>query len=236
MEWIIDFLNQLTNTNFYVAVLISFLAGLLTGFDPCWFGIASSVLAFQNKPNKNREYFLPLLTIMIGFITSFTILGLISIFLGEHLITRFKEFESIFNYILAIIFISMGIYLLDIFPYHVFITKGPIRIKQKKDKQKHLCRSIPKLFSLGALFAFTAIPCTAPMFLAIISYFIIKQSILESFLLFFIFGIGHSLPFLIIGLLFGVIERKAWIAHYHSLVNRLFGLMLMLFGIYFIFE
>ncbi len=238
MEWILDSIKQLYNIDFSIAVLISFFAGLLTGFDPCRIGMTSSVLVFQNKSKK--VIFSTSLVIMIGFITTFTILGIISVLLGEQIIGWFKEYESMFNYILAIIFLSMGLYMLGLRLYYITkllpFTIVNFSYKQKRDKQKQLNHPIPKAFSLGSLFAFTAIPCTSPMLLAMITYFIVKQSIIESFFLLFIFGLGHSLPFLVIGWLFGVLKNRAWMAYCHHIINRLIGLILILIGIYFIFE
>jgi len=113
MEWIVDFLKQLSNIDFSIAVFISFFAGLLTGFDLCRVGMASSVLVFQNK-SKKKVIFSTSLVIMISFIITFTILGIISIFLGEQIIEWFKEYENMFNNFLAIIFASMGLYMLGL--------------------------------------------------------------------------------------------------------------------------
>ncbi|WP_202708530.1 cytochrome c biogenesis CcdA family protein [Sporosalibacterium faouarense] len=239
MEWIVDFLKQLSNIDFSIAVFISFFAGLLTGFDLCRVGMASSVLVFQNK-SKKKVIFSTSLVIMISFIITFTILGIISIFLGEQIIEWFKEYENMFNNFLAIIFASMGLYMLGLRLYHILkllpFTIVYFSFKQKKRKQRQLNHPITKAFSLGTLFAFTAIPCTTPMFLAMITYFIVKQSIFQSVVLLFIFGVGHSLPFLVIGWLAGILENTRWMARWHQILNRIIGLILIFIGIYFVFE
>jgi cytochrome c-type biogenesis protein len=239
MEWIVDLFKQLSNIDFSIAVLISFFAGLLTGFDPCRIGMASSVLVFQNK-SKNKVIFSTSLAIMISFIITFTTLGIISILLGEQIIEWFKEYERMFNSFLSIIFVSMGLYMLGLRLYHILkvlpFTIIYFSFKQRKSKQSQLSHPITKAYSLGTLFAFTAIPCTTPMFLAMITYFIVEQSIFQSVFLLFIFGVGHSLPFLVIGWLSEILESTRWMATWHHILNRIIGLILIFIGIYFVFE
>jgi cytochrome c-type biogenesis protein len=59
MEWAFETLRQLGEFQFPVALLISFLAGVVTSFNPCMLGMASSVMAFQDDSKKKSHLPIP---------------------------------------------------------------------------------------------------------------------------------------------------------------------------------
>lgn len=61
-------------------IIVSFSVGLLTSFNPCMLGMASSIFTFKGE-SKNKSILPITLTFMISFTLTFTILGVVSIFL-----------------------------------------------------------------------------------------------------------------------------------------------------------
>lgn len=154
MDWTIEIINNLVNLDFSVALLVSFLVGLLS-FDPCMLGMASSLLAFQN--NTKGKKILPItLAFVFSFIITFILLGVVSLYFGEQVLRWSQQYDHLLNYLLAVLFILLGCYILGVKLRH-FFGWLPFKLiffysKQVKHKTNEFKHPAMKAFSLGSLF------------------------------------------------------------------------------------
>lgn len=239
MEWVTQTIDQLTNVHFSVALLVSFIAGVVTSFNPCMIGMASSIFAFQ-KESKNKSILPITLSFMISFTITFTVIGVISILFGEQVISLTEQYEGIFNQFLALLFFLIGLYVLG-FKFHHFSRLFPLKIvsfyaKQEKPKQQKLKHPVIKAYSLGTLFGLAPSPCTTPMIIAMIAYATLTGSLIQSSLLLLMYGIGHGMPFLIIGWMTVILKNTEWMKKWQQLSSKVIGIGLLLVGLYFFFE
>lgn len=107
MEWATHIIDQLANIHFSIALIVSFSVGLLTSFNPCMLGMASSIFAFKGE-SKNKSILPITLTFMISFTLTFTILGVVSIFFGEQVLEWTEQYEDLFHNFLGFLFLLIG--------------------------------------------------------------------------------------------------------------------------------
>lgn len=234
MDWAFEIIRQLGEFKFFIALLISFLAGLVTSFNPCMLGMASSVMAFQDD-SKKKGHFPIIFTFMLSFSITLTLLGVVSSFFGDQILHWNEEYGDTFYNLLAMIFILLGCYLIGLRLHHLlqWLPFKIIAFYSKQTKQKKSKHPIIKAYSLGTLFGLTPSPCTTPMILAMLAYTSVTGSVALGGLLLLAYGIGHSIPFLIIGWVTGAVKRAGWMVRWHRMLNKGLGVVLILIGFYY---
>ena len=56
MEWATQIINQLATMHFSIALIVSFSIGLLTSFNPCMLGMASSILLLKKNQKIKASF------------------------------------------------------------------------------------------------------------------------------------------------------------------------------------
>jgi cytochrome c-type biogenesis protein len=237
LEWAFQTLEQLANFNYPVAILISFAAGLVTSVNPCMLGMASSILAFQNE-EKSKSPVPIILTFMLSFAMTLTLLGIVGSFFGDKVLQLNRQFGSSLYSIIAMVFVLIGLYIIGLRLHHIlkFLPFKIVAFYSKKvQKKKDEVHPLAKAYSLGTLFGLTPSPCTTPMIIAMLAYTTVTGSVLLGGILLFAYGIGHGIPFLVIGLMSGTFKRRGWVVRWHRLINKGIGIGLILVGLFFFF-
>lgn len=137
-------------------------------------------------------------------------------------------------------FVAIGCYVIG-FKFRHFFRWLPFKIvsfyaRQGKLKRNEVHRPLIEAYSLGTLFGLTPSPCTTPMILAMIAYTSVTGSIASSALLLLVYGMGHGIPFLIIGWMTGALKSTGWMERWHQILNKGIGVGLILIGFYFFLE
>lgn len=236
MEWALKYIQELTQYKFPMALLISFGAGLVSSFNPCMIGMGTSIIAFQKKPPKKNN--VTILLFMLSFSGTLAVLGLVASFFGNQILIITEEYGKVFQAVLSLVFVSLGCYMIGVKMRHIFRWL-PFKIfvfysAKQKQQRKQVPQSV-KIYSLGSLFAITPSPCTTPMILAMVVYTSSTQSPLLGTILLFVYGLGHSFPFLLIGNLTNMLNKKVF-HQWHRVVNIGLGCLIILYGLYFLFE
>ena len=237
MEWAFRTIDELANFHISLALLISFTAGVITSFNPCMMAMATSITAFQGDTKKHKLSPI-ILAFMLSFATTLAAFGFVSSFFGEQIINLNESYGNIFYRILAFIFVLLGSYIIGLRKKHLqrlfpFSVTG-FYFKQKKGEKIHTS-PVLKAWSLGTLFGITPSPCTTPVVLAILAYITVKGSVLLGGLLLFSYGLGHGIPFLILGWITSALSRKGWMIRWYRLFNKGLGIGLILIGVFFYF-
>lgn len=241
MEWAFEMIQQLANYQFFIAILVSLVAGFLTSLDPCVLGMASSVFAFQDK-DKNKNMLPVAIVFLTSFTLAFTLLGTVSIYFGDQILSWSKESEEVFRFIIGTILVITGSLLIgikfqDIFKYLPFIIVSFYSNRKRKFKSSTVqsADSVLKAGSLGTVFGLTPWPCSSAMILATITYSSATGSIGKGIVLLVMYGIGHSIPFLLIGW-FSTLLNSDRLIRIKQVLNIIIGLGLIVFGFYFYFK
>jgi cytochrome c-type biogenesis protein len=221
---------------FDVTFPAAFIAGLLTFFAPCTFVTLPYFLSFltaqsfglahHDVENYRWKIFLSALIYVSGFLLVFTLLGYSASEFG-----RFLKFnKTIFLQFGAIFIIFFGIFML--FGEKVKSLYFLQRERKFRIDHSHQANTFVFPFLIGMTSAFAWTPCIGPILgtiLFVASYTTTKST--EGALLLFTYGLGITLPFLLIAFFFSYTEK--WIRKlnkYTGYVYKFSGILLILLG------
>ncbi len=213
-----------------VRVLASLLLGILLSLTPCIYPmIPITIGVLQSSGSKSGfRNFLLALSYTLGISLTFAVLGLIAS-VGSCVFGELQGSPFIIMPLAALLF-YFGLTMFDIVQMPI-----PRWLQPKKSNVKG--GSKWSAFVFGAISGTVASPCLSPGLILILNYVsnIASVSIaayLEGFLLLFIFGVGSSLPLLIIGTFSGSLtllpKAGAWMIE----IKKLVGIMLISMALY----
>ncbi len=215
----------------WIRIIIALLFGILLSLTPCIYPMIPITIGILqiNQSKSTLRSFLLAASYTLGISTTFTIFGLIAAF-GS---TVFGQLQGspIFIVPLAALLFYFGLSMFGL--YEIYIPKF------LQPKQKNIKGGSPiSAFIFGMISGSVASPCLSPGLLIILNYVSHINTAgsiagyLEGFLLLFVFGIGSSLPLLIIGTFSASMSVMPRAGIWMLEVKRLFGLMLVGMGFY----
>jgi thioredoxin:protein disulfide reductase len=207
-----------------IALLIAFLAGLLTCFTPCVLPIIPLTLTFigvgQGESKSKRLQHLAIF--VFGLAIMYTFLGVLSAYLGKTL--GFLYQNSFFLLVLVLFFAVMGLWMLGVFKFNVS-AKFQNKIVQYQPK------GFLKYLYAGLTIGFLAAPCVGPILGPILVYISTTQDIMLGTLLMLSYSIGFSVLFFILGFF-----SRGWIASFgekSNWVKKIIGVLLIIVSVYY---
>lgn len=228
MESIFGDIQQLIQSNPWLAVVAVFFGGLLTASNPCVLAmiplVVSMVAGNQEVANIKKSLVFSLLFIL-GLSVTFTILGLISGLAGS----MFGNVGSFWKYIVVGVCLVMGLHLLGLFKLNFNL---PLSVNIKRGG------SFKALF-IGLLFGVVSSPCAVPILAVLLAFVASKGNVFYGAFLLFIYALGHSFLVLIAGTSMGaakkVIESKG-LRKANQALQKVAGVIIILVGVYFVFQ
>lgn len=203
-----------------IRLALVLLLGLLMSFTPCIYPmIPITVGILQATPGQSvGKNILIALSYTFGIGTTFAILGLLASYGG----TQFGQLLG--NPIFVIILVAFLAYLgLSMFGfYEIYIP----RLLQTSHV-KTLGGPFLSAFLFGAVSGTVASPCLSPGLALVLTIVANMGNIVLGFLLLFAFGVGSSLPLLIIGTFSNSVHLLPRAGSWMVEVKKLFGLMLI---------
>jgi thiol:disulfide interchange protein DsbD len=186
-----------------LALLFAFAGGLILNLMPCVFPILSlKILGAAGQGGEDRTRIKNHGWVFaLGVVLSFLALGGLLILLragGAQLGWGFQLQSPVFVALMAILFFGIGLNLMGVFEVGASLTRIGGRIGQSGGYGESLAS--------GVLATVIATPCTAPFMGAALG-FAITRSIPETLLVFGVLGAGMALPYLVLSLSPGLLER-----------------------------
>lgn len=186
--------NYYLEQSLLMALIIAFLAGILTSFTPCIFPMIPITLAILNRQANKHSRFINFLTSVVyvlGIASTYSVLGLLAARSG-------LLFGSFLANKIVLLGICILFFLMALSMYGAFELQLPHFIS------KHFAHGSKKdgLFGvyLSGLFAgIVASPCVGPVLVSILTYVASKGSLLFGFSLLFSYALGLGLIFIILG-------------------------------------
>ncbi|MDH4257638.1 MAG: cytochrome c biogenesis protein CcdA [Candidatus Aminicenantes bacterium] len=228
MERIFGDIQQLIQSNPWLAVVAVFFGGLLTASNPCVLAmiplVVSMVAGYQEVANIKKSLVFSLLFIL-GLSVTFTILGLISGLAGS----MFGNVGSFWKYIVVGVCLVMGLHLLGLFKLNFSL---PLSVNIKRGGSF-------KAFFIGLLFGVVSSPCAVPILAVLLAFVASKGNVFYGAFLLFIYALGHSFLVLIAGTSMGAakkaIESKG-LRKANQALQKVAGVIIILVGVYFVFQ
>jgi len=205
--------------------LLALLAGSLSTINPCVLPILPIVIG--SALSKSR--FGPL-ALAAGLTLSFTGFGLFVLYLGSAIGVGANTFRSLG----AVLLIAFGAILLSETLQKFFgKLSAPFASSTDKLLNKNFFNSLFGLFLSGLLLGAVWSPCTGPTLGAAIGLVAQQEAVLHGIVTMFLFGIGASLPLILIG--YGgrglVMKRRENLMQLASYGKKILGIIFLLLGV-----
>lgn len=212
--------------------------GLLTAFNPCCLPMYPAVLGFmghsccRGETDKHRIESRPsggmqtriALVFVLGMAAATAMMGLITAALGW----VFGRFDPLFQMLLALVPIVMGLSLLGLLPIRLPTWHFQTLHDIDANRLKHALTA----FGAGFLFSLAIAPCATPILLGILTLVAMQGDLIWGGVLMFIYGLGTGLPLLLIG--HGFERLQPWLAtpRRQRGLRTISGLLLLGVGVY----
>jgi len=213
--------------------LVALLAALTWGIlsillSPCHLSSIPLIIGFingQGNVTTRRAFWLSLL-FSIGILIMIGLIGVITGMLGRML----GDIGHLGNYLVAIIFLLVGLYLLDVISLNFFSPPDPTKVRK---------RGLLAALILGLVFGLALGPCTFAYMAPILAIVLSTAGIhlLFGILLLLFYGIGHCAVIILAGTFTEVLQKYLnWSAESKGAQwsKKICGVLVILGGIYII--
>ncbi len=213
-----------------IRLVAALLLGIMLSLTPCIYPMIPITVGILQASGTNSAVnnFLLALAYTLGISTTFALLGLVAA-VGSCVFGEMQGSPFIVIPI-ALLLIYFGLAMLDIINLYI-----PRFLQPKTSKVKG--GSLSSAYIFGAISGTIASPCLSPGLILILNYVttITHSSYMgyaEGLLLLFIFGIGSSLPLLIIGTFSGSLNLLPKAGTWMVEIKKLVGIMLIAMAFY----
>jgi cytochrome c-type biogenesis protein len=218
-------MNTVTQGSLFIAILISFSAGLISFLSPCVLPLVPGYLSFitgfglnANKSIRKSKALIATLLFIAGFTFVFVCIGMFFGGIGGWLISYGRIIERI----MGLFVIALGISYLGF--WNLFKREYRFRTPVKQ--------GLIGAPLLGALFAIGWTPCIGPTLAAVQSLAFNQATVSRGAILSAFYGFGLGLPFLFITFaLEKALVSVSWLRKRQALFIKMGGLLLIIIGI-----
>jgi len=211
------------------SILGIFIFGLIAGICPCNSVLCLGLIGYLSGGKKDLSpatIFRLVLAFSAGTILVLLPLGLIAGLIGNYLLFLDGTVAWSFG---GVLMIAMGVQLLHLY-------KPPIR-KIFSLLRAPVSYTVTGTFLLGLSFGAITVGRGAPMLIIVLTYIALYQTSMQGFLTMLIYGIGLSIPLIIISTIGGAFGQKIKSATRLSgeFFDRIIGIIIIIIGIYFLY-
>jgi len=224
-------LSQALNASPIIALMVALVWGILSIIlSPCHLSSIPLIIGFINGQGQvtTRRAFQLSLFFAVGILITIALIGIATGLMGRMLgdIGRFG------NYFVAVIFLLVGFYLMDIIPLNFIQPPDPARVKK---------RGLSAAFILGLVFGIALGPCTFAYMAPILAIVLNTAGtrLLFGILLLLLYGVGHCSVIVCAGTFTEILQKYLnWSAESKGALwlKKICGLLVILGGIYLIFK
>ncbi len=230
IDSVFNFLSSALTGNPYTAVFASFGWGIVSVLlSPCHLSSIPLIIGFINSQGEIslKKTFIISLVFGTGILITIALIGLITAIAGRLM----GDVGIIGNYIVAIVFFVIGLYLMD-------IIKLPWEGSGvKTTKQKGVLAAL----IIGLMFGIGLGPCTFAYMAPVLGvvFQVAKTNIIYSVILLLAFGIGHCTVIVAAGTLSKKVQQYLnWTekSKASTYIKRICGALVILGGVYMIYN
>ena len=218
-------MNTVTQGSLFIAILISFSAGLISFLSPCVLPLVPGYLSFitgfglnANKSIRKSKALIATLLFIAGFTFVFVCVGMFFGGIGGW----FISYGRIIERVMGLFVIALGISYLGF--WNLFKREYRFRTPVKQ--------GLIGAPLLGALFAIGWTPCIGPTLAAVQTLAFNQATVSRGAILSAFYGFGLGLPFLFITFaLEKALVSVSWLRKRQALFIKMGGLLLIIIGI-----
>lgn len=223
MNEILVTMSEIIKNNFWIAPIISLLAGILASFTPCSLSSVPLIIGCVGGTgiDNTKKAFKLSLVFALGMSITFTILGALASILG-------KFMQGGGNWWYIILGILMVMMALQTFEIVVFIK--PTNLQIKNTKKGYLGALIA-----GILGGFFSSPCSTPVLVVLLALVANSGNMIWGIFLLLLYSIGHSILVVIAGTSIGTVKKLIQNKKYgkvSSILKYIMGIIILFIGFY----
>lgn len=224
MSGILNNFAELISNNIWLALIMSFIAGLASSFSPCVLSSVPLIVGYVegNGVKDKKSAFKISLVFSLGVIVTFTAIGAFSAILGKF----FSGAGKWWYIMLSIIMLLSGLQLLGV------INIGKSNNSCKLPNQR---KGLLGAFFLGILGGALSSPCATPVLAAILTFVAGKANIVIGILMLLLYSIGHCALLIVAGSSVGLVEHLSSSPKTIKIGNILriaLGIAIIILGLY----
>ena len=227
MEKVLENLSLILTNNIFFAPTISFIAGVLVSFTPCFLLQLPIFFTYiygveNNKESNNKNKIINTLWYCFGNIFIFVILAILIKFIGKII-----NFNSHIWYIfLGTLMIILFFYMIDIFKINKCKVIQKIKIS-KNSKINAIFYGI-----IGGIFSS---PCATPVLISILALISINNNLVIGIVSLIFYSIGNNVLILILGsftALFNKITENKKLDKLSKILKSVLAIFILAIGVY----
>lgn len=216
--------GQFSDAGLWLQLLLAFLAGLALNLTPCVYPlIPITVSYFLSQKQGSRAVWPLAIVYVLGMAITYSALG-VAAALGGHLFGAALQSPWVVGLIVAIMLA------LAASMFGLWELRLPAFVMNLSGGRAGLGGSL----IMGLVVGLVAAPCIGPFVLGLLTYVGQQQDALLGFLLFFALSLGLGLPYLLLGIFTGSIEKLPNSGAWMLGVRKLFGVLLIALAAYFL--
>ncbi|TCT15656.1 cytochrome c-type biogenesis protein [Natranaerovirga pectinivora] len=205
-----------------IVYIVVFVIGFIVSLNPHMLGMVPLYVGHMVDDCNGGKKWRNLIAFSLSFSVILTLLGIGVSIVGMSL----HAIMTISYYVAGIIYLYMGARLLgfklsSVIPIKVVV----ISTKAKKSKNKLLSNILLPLITT---------PCSIPFIISLLTLVMIRGSVLYGAIILFLFGLGHSLIFILFGAFSTFFISFGEKYKYNKLVFKILGIVLIILGIVFL--
>ncbi len=211
----------------WLRILLAFVLGILLSLTPCIYPmipITMGVLQSQGSTSLARNFLLALFY-TVGIASTFALLGLTAALGGSMFGSFMNHPAAIFAIVMVLVYLSGS--MIGLYDMYVPSFMQPRNSTVKGG-------SLLSAFAFGAVSGTVASPCLSPGLVLLLTIVTSLGNALLGFSLLFSFGIGLSMPLLVIGLFSSSLNSLPQAGMWMVEIKRFFGFMMIGICFYFL--
>jgi len=210
----------------FLTILLVFLGGLALNLTPCVYPMIPITISYFGGQSRGRKGSLlaHACLYVVGMAVTYSILGVFAALTGG-------LFGAALQYPPVLVFIAAVLVLLALSMFDVYEFRVPAFLNRLAGSSK---RGFAGTFLMGLTVGIVAAPCIGPFVLALLTYVGNRGNALLGFVLFFVLAIGMGIPFVVLGVFSGSIQKLPRSGAWMVWVRKIFGFILLGMAVYFL--
>jgi len=206
--------------------LLVFLGGLALNLTPCIYPLIPITISYFGGQSEGKKggVILHAFIYVLGMATTYSILGVVAAFTGS-------LFGAALTYPPVLIAIAAVMILLALSMFDVYEFRMPAFLNKAAGSSK---KGFGGTFFMGLTVGIIAAPCIGPFVLGLLTYVGNKGNVLLGFSMFFVLAMGLGVPFLLLGIFSGSINKIPRSGAWMVWVRKVFGFILVGMAFYFL--
>jgi len=205
--------------------LLVFLGGLALNLTPCVYPIIPITISYFGGQTQGKKGGIVLHAILyvLGMAVTYSVLGMVAAFTGS-------LFGGVLQYPAVLVGISLVMVALALSMFDVYELRVPAFLNSLAGGSR---QGLFGTFLMGLTVGIVAAPCIGPFVLGLLTYVGNRGNVFLGFSLFFVLSIGLGVPYLLLGVFSGSLNRLPRSGAWMVWVRKIFGFVLIAMAIYF---